>query len=102
MYASPQVMDGEPYTKKDDLVSIVYVLLKMLNELPFADAHMDDAGDTISQCYNLFLHDKLTRTARDLTCPKETRALRPFIEEIWNYNRNTKPDYGKLKHLLIV
>lgn len=85
-------------SRRDDLISLAYLLLYMMNELPYKNVGEESESFEIK----FHLQFKAKRQHCPYTLSKTPRAsiLVDFFKEIWSYDYETEPSYGKLRHLL--
>ena len=96
--ASYNAMSFKKTTRKDDMVSLAYLLIFMVQGfISFCDGTMpDDSNEKnfhIRRCKQMLSIDKFCETAR-------SKLLRPFISEIEHIGFNQQPDYEGLKLIL--
>lgn len=90
-FSSRWVLQGFPYTMRDDVISIVYNLLFLMNA---TTSWFDKYGD---EPYLTTLKFKLEASKEELC---ECKALAPLYEEAYSYTIDEKPNYGKMRFLL--
>lgn len=92
-YASIRVHEGSEYSRRDDLISLAYIGLKLLRGDIWNVLGLESALD-ISSPSNVYLH-KAKRLDRLLpACPEE---LAKYIESVYSLEYAETPDYDKLK-----
>ena len=93
-FSSRWVLKGHPYTKRDDVIAIVYNLLFLMDptESWFEKYMQVPYLDTIKF--------KLKATNEELCSGQRCSCMVPLFEEAYSYSINEKPNYGKMVHLL--
>jgi casein kinase 1 len=99
-FVSAHVMSGLNPVRRDDLISLAYMLLFLLNESPI-DAIIDK-GYTIEKNFSNILKLKKQLTVDKMCSSEKTAPLKPFFEEIFSYKFSDTPYYKKLRHQLTV
>ena len=100
MYASKNAFEFTKMSRRDDLISLVYLLIKLIDSsrLPFIEYCMDNENfEKIKD-----IKEKLGPNEMCGHSLNDTRAygLKPFVEEIMQYEFTDVPDYDKLRFLL--
>lgn len=95
-YASIRVHEGSEYSRRDDLISLAYIGLKLLRgELWGLVAGLEPSLD-ISSPSNVYLHQAKLLDRLLPICPEE---LTKYIESVYSLDYADTPDYDKLKSL---
>lgn len=85
-----------PSARRDDLISLAYLLLFLLDDLTFVS--LFDTGEPFNV---VFRNIKRAKVQLKNTCATSSRLLDDFLKEIFSFGYDQEPFYGKLKHLLI-
>eukprot|EP00963_Diacronema_lutheri_P008444 scaffold752_cov322-Pavlova_lutheri.AAC.41 len=92
-YASPRAHDGEDLSRRDDLISLFFTLVELVEgKLPWRGLEEDAVGQT----KKYYLASKL----HELT-PKSGKLLHPFLQEVEAMNFKCAPDYDLLEKRLL-
>ena len=109
IFASPHCFNLLAHSRRDDLISLSYLLLYIIDgDLTFlskdSDAPMDTADDTqFNQAeFKRIRELKNSMTPKMLCESIEAQTLLPFIEEVFSYKFEQEPDYQKLKNALLL
>ena len=89
---------GRP-SRKDDLISLAYLILMLSNDLWFFKYDISHLTQIEYFYYVRSLKEELT--IDDYCCSPESKLLKPYITEVWGLNYEEKPDYGTLKFMLV-
>jgi len=93
-FTSKWVLSGHPYTKRDDVIAIVYNLLFLM------DSQDSWFATKLNTEYSELVEFRLKADASEICGGNRCEALIPLYEEVYSYGLNEKPNYGKLKFLL--
>ena len=96
LFSSVHTMEKQHLSKRDDLISLVYLLLYLFKELPIPCRQVG----TLKEDFDHILQIKKQLSIDDLCQGRRARTLKPFVEEVFSYKYNEKPYYNKLRHLL--
>ena len=89
---------GRP-SRKDDLISLAYLLLTLSEEFEVVRQDASHMGEL--DFFRHVLNLKKTLTIEDYCHSPDSRLFRPFISEVWGLQYEEKPDYEKLKFTLV-
>jgi serine/threonine protein kinase len=92
-YASIRVHEGSEYSRRDDLISLAYIGLKLLRGDIWNVLGLESALD-ISSPSNVYLHQAKRLDRLLPACPEE---LAKYIESVYSLDYSETPDYDKLK-----
>jgi hypothetical protein len=84
-------------SRRDDLISLCYLLTYLLDGEPAWQQGLSEYS--MNDLYSITAGVKLAMTAKKL-CIGNSRKLLSFVEEVFGYKFNEKPDYAKLQFLL--
>ena len=106
LYASLDVLEFKHPGRKDDLISLCYLLCVMFNEGRFPNLNESEIGDYLNKGYTLqqaeyyhVLNAKTKSTIADIiTIPSE--SYRAFVHSIFRLGFKDEPDYLHLISLL--
>lgn len=98
MFCSLHTMKRQHLTQRDDLISLTYMLLYLLDEFPIPMKHYE----TIQEDFKYILEAKEKLTVDDMVKGPKSKMLRAFIEEVFGLEFNKVPYYKKLRHMLTV
>ena len=99
-FTSANVMGLSQPSRRDDLISLAYLMLYMINELP--QQRMLADNQSFDSRYNDLLKAKRQHCPYTLSSTPRAMMLADFFKEIWSYDFDSDPAYGKLRHLLAV
>ena len=108
IFASKHCFNLVTHSRRDDLISLSYLLLYLIDgDLAFLAA--DDDQNGASEANNGFNHAEFKRirklknklTPAMLCESKEAKTLLPFMEEIFSYEFDQTPNYFKLASILL-
>ena len=92
-FASSDQMKMLTTSRKDDLVSLCYMLVYLIDrELIF----LNEQTKFID-----ILNKKLNLLPSELCCSEKSQPIKDFVSEIFKLGFYEKPDYAKLKFLLV-
>jgi casein kinase 1 len=95
LYSSYNALSGYQQSRRDDLISLVYVLVDICN----GDPHWLDLQDNFHRMELCMLNRKMNMTPERL-CIGKAACLTPFCEAVFCLDFEETPDYGKLAFLL--
>lgn len=93
-FSSKWVLKGHPYTKRDDVISIMYNLLFLM------DPTHSWFAKFMTVPYKEAIKFKLAATNEEMCGGQRCGCLLPVYEEAYSYALNEEPNYGKMVHLL--
>jgi hypothetical protein len=91
-------MEKMVQTRRDDLISLCFLLLHILKIEPLADIEQE-TGLSGTELYNMVLERKRQQTPSDL-CKGSAKCLQPFMNQVFCLDFDEEPFYSKLRHLL--
>ena len=100
MFASKNQFEFKTPTRRDDLISLCYLLIYLIdpNQLGFIQQVTNMSA---IDKFNHIKQKKVLTTARLLcTYHNASSKLFDFVSEVFSYNFNERPDYSKLRLLL--
>jgi serine/threonine protein kinase len=89
--ASSNVMKFGRPSRKDDLISLIYLVLSLTREFEVVKEDVSHMGQIEYFNYVLSLKEELT--IDDYCHSPGSRILKPFISEVWALKYEEKPDY---------
>jgi hypothetical protein len=93
-FSSKWVLKGHPYTKRDDVISIVYNLLFLM------DPTNSWFEKFMTVPYKETIKFKLAATSDELCGGERCGCLKDVYNEAYSYALNEEPNYGKMIHIL--
>ena len=92
IYLSADAMDFKTQSRKDDLISLVYSLVYLVNETTeWAYEYISDINFQRDMIHKF----KKKATAAEI-CAGESSPLTPVLEMIYSLKYDEKPDYEKI------
>ena len=98
LYSSLDQMLYKPASRRDDLISVCYLLLDLNNSLgKFSSLDLDNVTFEI-----IFVRLRILKwqTTPEMLCETQSLLL-PFVREVFSLKPNEEPFYGKLRHMLV-
>lgn len=104
IFGSKNAFKGHLLSRRDDLISLAYLLIYIVDgDLEFMKGHCDSGDDNMSSNSDEFISigkAKLGMSPKEI-CPSiESRELLPFVQEIYSLRFDEEPNYSKLNFLL--
>jgi hypothetical protein len=103
VFASKNAFKGSSLSRRDDLMSLCYVMLYLLDgDLVF----MANEGESSEEFDNqkelqIIGSKKVKMTPEELCVSEESAKLIPFLKEVYALGYYDEPDYNKLRFLLV-
>lgn len=99
MFASPNQLNFKSTSRRDDLISLVYLMVYVLNRGDLINQPMQHQNMAREEIFTKSREAKMAYKISDL-CQGITEDLTEFVEEVFRYTFSEKPKYDKLKQLL--
>merc|ERR1712048_629096 len=108
IFASKHCFNLLAHSRRDDLISLSYLLLYLVDgDLAFLTKEGESEADNADD--KQFNHAEFQRikalknkmTPKMLCESTEALTFLPFLEEVFSYEFDQAPDYGKLKNMLL-
>jgi serine/threonine protein kinase len=99
-YCSINVMKFQTYSRRDDLISLIYMLIDLMDDFPLTDAQL--APLNLKQKYKKIFFKKEQLGHQAFFVGRRCRILSEFSKEVFKCNFSEIPYYSKLRHLLKV
>jgi len=99
-FVSYHVMKGYKPTRRDDIISLAYMILYLLNDSPIDP--VINKNLSIEANFNTVMNFKEKLTVDEMCKSEVSKPLRPLFEEIFSYGFADEPFYSKLRHMLTV
>jgi hypothetical protein len=108
IFASKHCFNLLAHSRRDDLISLSYLLLYLVDgDLAFLTKEGDSEADNADD--KQFNHAEFQRikalknkmTPKALCESPEALTFLPFLEEVFSYEFDQAPDYGKLRNMLL-
>ena len=95
-YSSLNQLNFNSQSRRDDLISLSYMISSLLNEGKLNNLTLNDNQSKV-ECFNAILQAKQNMTIKDM-CGKYHKSiyLRSFFEHVFSLNFKEKPDYARL------
>ena len=99
-YSSLNQLNFNSQSRRDDLISLSYMISSLLNEGKLNNLTSNDQKSQV-ECFHAVLKAKQDMTIKEM-CGKYHKSiyLRSFFEHVFSLNFKEKPDYERLQHLL--
>lgn len=100
MFGSYNILNFESPSRRDDLISLCYLLIYILQgSLPFMELNQERLS--LSQRFKKLRLLKNLYTPEKLCDSEETKILLPFIKNVFAIGFDEEPDYSKLNFCLL-
>lgn len=99
-YASLNVCQLYRPSRRDDLISVAYLLLDLLRGFNFGSTLNED--DDLQTKLKIVCKQKTKWSVSRICRQLQLDFLRPFLEEVFSLQFKEEPCYSKLRHLLTV
>lgn len=103
VFASPHQFNLETHSRRNDMISLAYFLLYLIDgDLCFLrkDQDQDDGKNFNREEFQRLKELKNNLSPRELCESEEAINLLPFIEEAFSYSFDQVPNYAKLRKIL--
>ena len=99
MFASSNQMQFYTTSRRDDLISLAYLLVYLVRDFKLPGVDMDQLAMGDMESFKTIAKSKGETTLNQL-CEGESEELCDFVTEIFTYRYATKPNYLRLHNLL--
>lgn len=99
MFASPNQLNFRSTSRRDDLISLVYLIVYMLNKGDLINQPIQQQNMTREEIFSKSREAKINYKVADL-CQGVSEDLTDFVTEIFKYSYSDKPQYEYLRKTL--
>ena len=99
MFASQHQLNFQTSSRRDDLISLCYLLVSLLHNGTFLELDLNVNGMTGNQAITTYKQIKQNLKIKDL-CTGNSSDLLEFITEVFNYDFEQQPRYDHLRTLI--
>ena len=96
MFQSKNIFEGHSMSRRDDIISLIYVLINMINPNVLK---VDSTLDVFEQ-YKFFKRCKCFLPVRELILDEASNKFMDLLNYAYSIEFLEKPDYNKLRYLL--
>lgn len=99
MFASPNQLNFRSTSRRDDLISLVYLMIYMLNQGELIGQPVQQQNMPREEIFAKSREAKMAYKIGDL-CQDVSEDLETFVQEVFKYTFSEKPNYERLRSKL--